>query len=112
MQANSRYRRKLLERRRAAVRRAARAAGIRRNTGLRRILLLTLALETSAGSMRQLRWWNHTGMNLNLIRLEEQVKVEWVKPGEVQEREIYGVRVNLDTLEIQFYRYMEDRGES
>ncbi|HIT64335.1 MAG TPA: hypothetical protein IAC37_07835 [Candidatus Ventrimonas merdavium] len=113
--------------RRLSVRQAAKQAGIR-GGGLKTLLAGALALELAVG-VRQA--WQEQGMALSLIRQEETCRVELVRQldgsgtepgngpgdrdaGEIREsagtREIYGIRLDPKTLEIQMYHYLQEAG--
>ncbi len=79
----------------------------RRLKRLRSVLVLVLCLELTVG-IRQL--WASEGAGIHFLRREESCCVEWVGPhpgdGEQDsEQDIYGIRLNPDSMEIQFYHH-------
>lgn len=75
------------------------AEGSARN--LRRGLLLALAAELGFGGWQLLAV---SGYEVKLVRLEEEYQIEWtVKKMEDSENPVYGIRLNPDRLELEFY---------
>ncbi len=89
---------------------------------LRTALTVILCLELAVGA-RQL--WASFGSNIRLLHREESRCVEWVKtgPGEEEQygaasreevlqqekvQDVYGIRLNPDSLEIQFYHQKQE----
>lgn len=68
-----------------------------------------LALEVFWGSAR---YWQDSGMTVQMYRREEQVQIDWIVPqaGAKGAEEHFGVRVRPDTWEIQFYHRVEKLG--
>lgn len=91
--------------RRKRVREAARRfSGLgRRSLRLRAVLSAVLCLELAVGA-RQL--WTERGPDIQFLRYENSCSVEWVEPGSEEDgkRQVYGVRLRPDSLELQFYR--------
>ena len=95
---------------------AAKNAVYKKMRGLRTVLAAVLCLELAVGA-RQL--WTSGWVHIRLMHREESCCVEWVKPGtgeqehgaasgeealeQAKTQDIYGIRLNPDSLEIQFY---------